>query len=549
MVPLFKKHLFLIGIVLTSLLPFIPFFISSDLLHTHDGLVHLPRLAAYFKALLDGNFPVRIAGYLNYDYGLPLFNFIYQTPYLVGSLFLLIGFSLVNAFKVSLLLSFVFSGIFAYLFGKEYFSDEKKGFLFAILYQFVPFRMVELLVRGSYGEVYTYTFLPLVLYGLALIQNKKIFKGILITAIAQALLILSHNSVSLLFAGASLLFLLVTSSGLRTTTVGIIGLAIGTLIAAFYWLPALMEHKYTYGNLYMENLYKDHFVPIQNFFIPNLTNSSSFQTEGITTFLGLIQIVAMVFALKLILSKKLDKKEKRIFITGFILMIISFFFMLPVSNFIWSSEYSSFLRQFQFPWRFLSLTVVACAFFAVSLISVNKKIKKNFYLLSIAGLSILSILYFFKTDLGYKKINQDYYWNFPLNTTYYGETDVIWSAGPAKEYPKSTIEIISGKGEVSNFVKKNHFQTFTMRSLDRVGVVSHTQYFPGWKAYVNGSEVPIQFQDANHRGLLVFDIPKGENKILVKFEENKLRVLSDIASVLGILLLVPIALFSKRYLK
>ena len=403
MVPLFKKHLFLIVIVLTSLLPFIPFFISSDLLHTHDGLVHLPRLAAYFKALSDGNFPVRIAGYLNYDYGLPLFNFIYQTPYLVGSLFLLIGFSLVNAFKVSLLLSFVFSGIFAYLFGKEYFSDEKKGFLFAILYQFVPFRMVELLVRGSYGEVYTYTFLPLVLYGLALIQNKKIFKGILITAIAQALLILSHNSVSLLFAGASLLFLLVTSSGLRTTTVGIIGLAIGTLIAAFYWLPALMEHKYTYGNLYMENLYKDHFVPIQNFFIPNLTNSSSFQTEGITTFLGLIQIVAMVFALKLILSKKLDKKEKRIFITGFILMIISFFFMLPVSNFIWSSEYSSFLRQFQFPWRFLSLTVVACAFFAVSLISVNKKIKKNFYLLSIAGLSILSILYFFKTDLGYKK--------------------------------------------------------------------------------------------------------------------------------------------------
>src|SRR5690348_1138562 len=141
-----KKHQFLLVVFFTSLLPFIPFFITNDLLHTHDGLVHLPRLAAYFKALSEGNFPVRFAGYLNYGYGLPLFNFIYQTPYLVGSAFLLLGFSLVNAFKFSLLLSFILSGIFMYLFGTEYFEDQKKGFLMCIFYQFTPFRLVELMV-------------------------------------------------------------------------------------------------------------------------------------------------------------------------------------------------------------------------------------------------------------------------------------------------------------------------------------------------------------------------------------------------------------------
>lgn len=533
-------HKYLLFIVLVSALPAIPFFVSKDLLHTHDGLVHLPRLAAYYQALFDGHFPVRFAGNLNYGYGLPLFNFIYQLPYIFGSVLLILGLSLVSAFKLSLVLSFFLSGIFMYFFGREYFNDARKGILIAVFYQFAPFRMVELLVRGSYGEVYTYAFFPLILYGIVLLQRKKITLGFVITTLATTLLIISHNSVSLLFAAAAMLFLIITSSKIKVIVRGVIALFLGTLIASFYWIPAILEHKYTYGNLFMKNLYQEHFVPIQNFFIPNFTNSSDLQTGGITTFLGLFHIVAIVLAFVLLVRKKGEEKTKRLFIYAFILFVISSFFMLPISKPIWGLEEASLLRQFQFPWRFLALIVVATSLMSVSIPMIEKVFRKKIYFAGLLFMVILSVAFFWKASLGYHQIDEKYYWNFPLNTTYYGETDVIWSAGPAKGSPNSRIEIISGNGEIRNFIKKNHYQTFVTKSPEPLTIVSNTQYFPGWRVYVNGSEVPIQFQDPNHRGLIVFDVSKGENNVLVKFEENKLRLIADILSITGLILIFPI---------
>ena len=156
-------------ILILSLVPFIGVFTTSLLPHTHDGFVHLARIGAYFKALEDGQIPVRWAGDLNYGYGLPLFNFIYQVPYFISSIFIFLGLGLVNAFKVTLVLSFLLSGIFMFGFSLSFFKDLKKALLVTLFYQFMPFRLIEILVRGSFGEVYTYAFFPLVLWGITLL--------------------------------------------------------------------------------------------------------------------------------------------------------------------------------------------------------------------------------------------------------------------------------------------------------------------------------------------------------------------------------------------
>src|SRR3989344_8965474 len=158
------KYLFLI--VALSLLPFVSMLTTSLLPHTQDGLVHLPRMAAYFQALSHGQFPVRWAAYLNFGYGMPLFIFMYPFPYLLASLLLFLGAGLAVTFKLVVVLSFIFSGIFMFLLGKELFKNEKIAFLVTIFYQFAPFRLVEANVRGDIGEIYTYAFLPLVLFGI-----------------------------------------------------------------------------------------------------------------------------------------------------------------------------------------------------------------------------------------------------------------------------------------------------------------------------------------------------------------------------------------------
>jgi uncharacterized membrane protein len=207
---------------------------------------------------------------------MPLFNFIYHTPFYISSILLFIGFSLVLTFKLILLFSFILSGIFMYVFTKEFFQDEKKAFFVTILYQFAPYHLIDILTRGTIGTIYIYAFFPLILWGLTK-------RTIVITAIATALMILSHNSLALIFFGISCLFILFFS---KEKIKGFFSLSLGLGLSSFYWVPALLEHKYTYGDLFMKDLFKVNFPPFQNFFIPNFFNDASLRISEIALHWG-----------------------------------------------------------------------------------------------------------------------------------------------------------------------------------------------------------------------------------------------------------------------
>lgn len=524
---LFSKNRYIHWIILLSLLPLISIFATDKLLHTHDGLVHLPRLAAYFKALRDGQIPPRFAGDLNYGYGMPLFIFIYHFPYLLGSGLLAIGFSLVNAFKLTLAASYLFSGLFMYWFSREFFRGEQKALLVTIFYQFAPFRLVEILTRGSFGEVYTYTFLPLVLYGI-------VQRNLILTAVATMLLVISHNSISLVFFGVTILFIFFFNKGLRQIFWSLLALGIGLGLSAFYWLPAIAEHKYTYGDMFMKDVYLDHFPPLHKLLLPHLTNSQFFQIEGISVQIGLFHIIAILLSLWFIFRTKLAARQRKLFIFCYFLIGISLFFMQPLSGIFW--ERISLLRQFQFPWRFLSLVTFATSLLAVGYLQILR-FKNKALLLTLILLTAVFTIAYWRPVLGYDKIEEDYYWNFPLNTTYYGETDVIWSAGPASDYPPAPVEVAAGDAIIKDYQKKSNLHIYTVEVTEQSTIVDHTQYFPGWKVYVDDKKAPIEFQDQNWRGEITFAVPEGKHSVRVVFGESKIRLLADLVSLgaLGIL--------------
>lgn len=529
-----------------SILPLASIFTTDLLFHTHDGLVHLPRIAAYFKALSDGQIPVRWAGDLNYGYGMPLFNFMYQIPYILSSGFIALGFGLVNSFKIVLSLSFILSGLFMFLFAREFFQDEKKALLVTIFYQFAPFRLVELLVRGSYGEIYTYTFFPLVLFFLVKLFEKRNVLFLLATGLATGFLILSHNALSLIFFGISVLFVLFFGKDRKNISAGLGGLFLGLMLTAFYFIPALLEHKYTHGDLYMRSLFREHFPPIQNFFIPNLTNAKELQTSGISVQFGLFHVVVILFALMAIFRKKLEGDNKKIVQFSLILIAGSLFMASPLSIPLW--ENISFLRQFQFPWRFLGVVVFATSLLSINFLSFGI-FKKKWMFVLLLFLVMISTAFYWRPPLGYDKIDEDYYWNFSLNTTYYGETDVVWSAGPAKEYPKQRVELIGGEATVKDFKKKTTVHTFTVDALTSAQFVDHTQYYPGWMAYVDGQKTEIEYQDPNNRGEITFWVPSGKHKVEIRFQETKLRLAADLLSLFSIAVVFAGFIFfrNKRY--
>lgn len=535
-------------VIFVSLLPLMSIFATADFPHTQDGLVHLPRIAAYHKALLDGQLPVRWAGDLNYGYGMPLFNFIYHFPYILSSLLLFAGLTLAGAFKVALALSFVLSGVFMLAFTKAFFEDGKKALLVTIFYQFAPFRLVEVLIRGSFGEVYTYAFLPLALFGLTRFFKKEAFRWFFLAAFATFLLIITHNSVSLLFFGLLASFVFSFAKNRRLLLLGSAALLVGLTLASFYWIPAVLEHKFTHGNLFMRYVYRDHFPSLSSLFIPNVTNSRAFRDGDVPMQIGLFHTVAIAAGAFIVLRRRVNAQIKRTIFFPLTLVAFSLFFMQPVSTVVW--EHVSFLRQFQFPWRFLSLVCFATAMLSVSFLSLSFLRKRRMAYAALLFLAVFSTIVYWRPPLGYDKtLNESSFWNFPLTTTYYGETDVIWSAGPANAYPKRRVDIIAGKGTIGSFTKKSNVHAFVVDAETEVSIVDRTQYFPGWRAYVDGRPALIQFQDPNSRGLIVFPVPKGIHSVSVVLEGSKVRLFADLLTLLGFagLFVAGVVTIRKRY--
>lgn len=538
-----QRNKFVLLICILSIIPLYSLF-NPTLLYTQDGYTHLVRGAAYFKAISQFNFPPRWAGDLNYGYGMPLFIFVFQLPYQLFALLIAFGFSLSVIFKILIFSSYLLSGLFMYYFARAFFDSDEKGFFVTILYQFFPFRFTDLLLRGSIGESLTFVFLPLLLLGILRITKKNSIVPVIMVSLSTFGLILSHIATGGIFILISILFVFFFIKRLSAKIISLTSILFGFLLSSYYLLPALIEHKYTFGDLFARNLYKENLVPLQKLFSLSVINDKGIHIGDVPVNLGFVYVVIVILIIITILYfKKFKKNEKRIIVFSSIVLFFSLIMISDFSKKIWESI--TLLRQFQFPWRFLAPAGFSISLFGGLLVSFSKN-KKIFWLA--CTLIIFLSIPFWKPQLGYKKMDENYMWNYPMTTTYFGETDIIWSEGPAKKYPKQRVEIISGQGNLSMVKQLNNSITLKSLSNEELKLVAHVQFFPGWVVKVNGKKEQIQFQDANHRGEIVFDVVPGNNEIKLQFEEDKVRLFSDILTVLAFILLLPYSLFVKKFI-
>jgi len=493
------------------------------LFHTHDGPVHLARQAAWFKLFWEGQIPPRWADGFNYGSGSPVLIFMYPWPYFLGSLFLGVGLNLATTFKIVCLLSFWLSGIFLFGFAREFLGDEKKALLASILYQFASFRFAEIIIRGAYGEIWAYTFLPLVLWGLTKITHKRYWTGFLLTSFGSGLLILSHNSVSLAFFLTAILFAFFFNRQLTKLIASGLALVFGLGLAAFYWLPALYERRFTYGDLFMKDIFKDHFPTLTQLFLPNFLNTASSQVGDVPVQIGFFHLLALFLAIVFYCRLK-KSREKKLLVFCLVISALALFLMQPISQPLWNKI--ALLRQFQFPWRLLSLIVLASSLAGAVVYSRCRW-------LIIILVVLASVAYWRPT--GFDAVDEAGFWDYPLSSTYYGEADTIWLAHQPSQYPEQEVAIVAGEGQIAAFQKSFDQQAFTVAAQTKVNVLSHTQFFPGWRVYVDGQETQIEFQDQNYRGLVTFRLPAGRHQVLIKFTHTKDRLLAEMISLLSLM--------------
>lgn len=530
-----KKHLLLYVLILLSLIPLIDL-INPGLPLTHDGVDHVARIANFYQSLTEGNLMPRWAGNLNWGFGHPILMFLYPLPSYIASLFHLLGASFTDSTKLVFAVSYIASGLTMYLWLQTFLS-KKAAFIGAIAYMFVPYRFVDLYVRGALGEHVAFIFPPLICYAISSVTSSKKMHAMGIGALATAGLLLSHNAISIMFFPLIALYTvyLFYRDGKHWLPLLKVALFIlfGFALSAFFWMPAFLEGKYTLRDIVTGNEYKSRFETWSRFFYSpwNYGGTGQFSVQvGVMQWLG---VVASPFA---VLSY--FKKRNRLWI--FCSITVVFFFLalfLMTSNALPLWEKVTLLQKFQFPWRLLSVVVFLSSLLLALFVNTFKE-KKQLILTVIIALMLLLFNTNYWHAKGYSRYPESYYKDIYNGTTDTGESAPIWSVRFMEKKAKVQTYPITGDARITSLSKNSTSREYFIVAEVPSRILENTLYFPGWNVKVNGENAQLEFQDERYRGLITYFVPKGESRVRVAFTETKLRMAADVISIAGIVLLV-----------
>lgn len=156
----------------------------------YDYYFHLKRFEALITAIKEGSFSI----YIDYEAALG-YGYLSKIFYsdIIFIPFALLGLLIdaPSAFEVMLFVMTILCGIFMYVAVRKIYGSHFVASLSSLLYTFSVYRLFDIYNRGALGEVFAFTFLPIVFLGLYHIIVGD-YKKWYIIAIGFSLLIFSH---------------------------------------------------------------------------------------------------------------------------------------------------------------------------------------------------------------------------------------------------------------------------------------------------------------------------------------------------------------------
>ncbi len=551
---------YLLLIIIISVLLVLDLFINSGRSSNMDGLVHITTIAQFTKALLAGDFPVM---WLNNfaNYGMPIPIFAHQLPTYFGAFINILVDDPVLAFNIVCFIGVLLSNIFFYIFLRLYVSPYF-AFFGTLLFNFAPYRIINLYIRGAIPETFSSFLLPLALIGIYVWLKKKNLLGFFLLVITLLGLILTHP---MMFVTNSfiiipyLLFMILTTLGndfnLRSfisqkaihayILFGItVVLALG--MAAYYVIPLNIEIKYFYYSREANHLVQNQFMHLANYFDFNwyYFYQNDIFPRGHFIKSGIPEILTLIAGAVYVIWNRITEKKLRTKPTLFELVVL-----VGVGIVFLTTQYSqivyetiSFLGNIQFPWRMMSAFIfIPPIIAALALHKTQKPVLAFVIIMLIVGIRFPQL---------YGKNYTEYplsEYTFTVNNLHSNNMNTIWT-GETEDYPikETQTEIIGGQGTIEKSEVSNSWRKYTIHAQTPVQLVDYTFYFPGWSVYVDGVQKDIQFQDPNYRGVITYMVDAGTHDVLLRFEDTKIRFLSKIFSVIFIALFVILFLMRKK---
>ena len=549
-----------LAVVALSLPVAIPLF-SGRSVSGHDDLEHLFRTAEYARALSSGVWWPQWAPNLGRGYGEPIFVFNPPLFYALTSAIVLLGGSIVWAVNLTCAFLLIAGGLGVYAWTAWAFGSLG-GVVAAAAYVWAPYVLLDLYVRQALTELTAVCVVPWALWGLAGVCRDPGPRRLAAAALAVGLLLLASTPAAVVTAPALLGQIIALGHWRRPrgAACGLAALALGTLLAAAFWVPALSErHLLRFDRLVSGGpLYANHFLEPWQLVssawgyggsVPGPDDRMGFGLGGIHLMLAACALAILVSRRFAGSSRCLSDTMRRQIWLAIVLVALGSTMAMEPSAYLWRQRPE--LQYLQFPWRFLLLPALGCAVLAAAPSALAARDRPN----AAAALAVLSASLLVAGNWAHAKPED--LRNRPdeefaaavvaardrgRDTS--NEYETIWTERRPAVPPAARLVVKSGAASIVEQAADAHQQRFAVTASRRTRLLLNTFYFPGWRVLVGGEEQPVEYGNAN--GLIEFSVGRGEHIVEARFEPTAARWLGRALSVLGVGAVILLAVWPCR---
>lgn len=515
---------------------------------THDGETHIRRVEALTGALRAGVifprwFPDHMLGY-----GTPVLNYYASGFYYPPALLHLAGIDLVSSMRIAHSLGFGFSAWWMFRFSRMYVSLWP-AIVSVICFQFFPYRIYDLFVRGAFPEFSPFIWLPLIAFCTirAATMDWKALGGssfpllLVVAALAWAGLIVTHNLSALmavLLLGAALIVFTIFQQRMHSSLIRIFfsifaPVAIGMVLTAWYVVPALLElgwvmngHRLFTGFGFSNFLAWKELVDFEGFYPYDFPRDRPrLPIYFIPT--GLAALAAA--------SKARSRKLQLFTLVTLTLTLGLGWMMTDTSTWLWIRS-ELFFDQVQFPWRWQIFVALGVALLlGASIESLRISGRPWSKIVSLLSLLISVYLIAYATGgLSYKTSEdapnlahwsdsfEDLFWQssvspWALHLLPVWSANSMVDAAKAGRKPWEDLPVPDPISSVAVMPSRAGLlqQEYLVTTEQTFQLLFHQFYFPAWHVTVDG--VQVDAEPAPGLGLASVTIPRGAHEVEIKW--------------------------------
>ncbi len=555
-----------------------PFLTRVSLPTNTDADLHIYRtqqiMAAWEHRLL---YP-RWAPDFAFGFGYPVFNYYAPLTYYLGAAYGRFFGGPVAGVKFVLVMSAYVGAVGMYLFGRDHWNNVA-GVVSAAAFALAPYTVyIDPQARGAAPETLALAFGPLVLWAFARLRRAASPGNVGLAALTLMALILSHNLMSFVLTGVLLAWLtweavyahLVSDKGYRPMwrTVWPAGAALflGLCLAAFVWLPAVLER----GAVQFQRAFVDvsrpgaalQFVGARELLAPaSAADLENLPVSGWKFRLGLPQWLLgglgtlTIFRARAHRSTGLFFAAATLALTGLV---------LPVSAALWKAV--PLLTYLQLPWRLLGPAAMALGVLAGAAVSWADALpwpwgRLAFGIAGVAACIAGAIpvmdplpwadygpvtpqrLFVFEREGNVGTTAQNEFLPSSVKTLPEPQESLVrsYDTGLVDKVNRAALPEGAQVAVVEHGPQSDRFR---ITSPDGFDLVLFTFHFPGWAAYVDGVKTPTAVTEPE--GFITLHVPAGAHDVRVRLEDTPPRQLGWIISGLAGATLAGLAIWHVR---